>query len=69
MQAVQYCTVCASHGKPPLHLHNHLPTPQAPKCVAASLCLAGLATLLFDLPSEEEAQQRHNMFDIICCLM
>jgi hypothetical protein len=30
-----------------------------------SVCpAAGLATLLFDLLSEDEAQQRHNVFDI-----
>lgn len=32
-------------------------------CCCLSL-LAGLATLLFDLLSEEEAQNRHNVFDI-----
>jgi putative phosphoribosyl transferase len=32
--------------------------------VAATLNMAGLATLLFDLLSEHEAQQRHNVFDI-----
>ncbi len=30
----------------------------------AGFATAGLATLLFDLLSEPEAQQRHNVFDI-----
>ncbi|HRD28070.1 MAG TPA: hypothetical protein PLO65_07205, partial [Caulobacter sp.] len=32
--------------------------------VAGSLCDAGLATLLFDLLTEEEADDRSNVFDI-----